>query len=283
MILMNGILVACKDLELRLHHCAQMQAAGLHGILEALRSFGHLPLDKLLKIFQQTLDKDMEELRERFDRETLENFGSPEDVLKALQAKTKGLKANDYLLSTLQHLLLIQEDGPALTRYYQLIDSIVADVVLDKKLAGAENRLGQSVERIIARFDEADRLQAEGADGLVETLKEQITQLEERLRVYRDRISVIEERRETQKAGHAEQIALLEAQTMELFRMLKEVKKGVGEEVFNAIQAEAGGSEIQRRVDEMDKARLSAFHPSYPKPNVNCSASRIPLYRVAID
>ena len=275
MIMMNGILVACNDLDLRIHHRSQMEAAGLQRILELLRSFGHTPLDKLLKIFQQTLDEDERMLRERLDHEFLKDLQNPEDVFKAIQAKTENLKAKDYLLSTLQHLLLIREDGPALTHYYQLIDSIVADVVLDKKLAGAEHRFGQSVERIIARFNEVDRLQAveddasearayalqlklekdaldaeisQGADGLVGKLKEQIAHLEEKLQVSRANTSRLQGKLATQKAGYQEQIAQLEAQIMELFRMLKEVGKGVEKVLDNS-----GGMDRQTLMDNLEK------------------------------
>lgn len=275
MIMMNGILVACNDLDLRIHHRSQMEAAGLHRLLELLRSFGHTPLDKLLKIFQQTLDEDERKLRERLDQEFLKDLRSPEDVFKAIQAKTDNLKAKNYLLSILQHLLLIREDGPALTHYYQLIDSVVADVVLDKKLAGAEHRFGQSVEQIIAQFNEADRLQAvedeaaearayalqlklekdaldaeisQGVDGLVGRLKEQMAQLEEKLQVSRSNTARLQGKLETQKAGYEEQIAQLEAQIMELFRMLKEVGKGV-EKVFE----NSGGMDRKTLIDDLEK------------------------------
>ena len=275
MIMMNGILVGCNDLDLRIHHRSQMEAAGLHRVLELLGAFGHAPLDKLLKIFGRTLEEDEKKLRERLDQDFLKDFRSAEDVFKAIQAKTENLKARDYLLSTLQHLLLIREDGPALTRYYQLIDSIVADVVLDKKLAGAEHRLGQSVDRIIAQFNEADRLQAvedeaaearayalqlklekdaldaeisQGVDGLVGKLKEQMAQLEEKLQVSRANTARLQGKLETQKAGYEEQIAQLEAQIMELFRMLKEVGKGV-EKVFE----NSGGMDRKTLIDNLEK------------------------------
>lgn len=275
MIMMNGILVACNDLDLRIHHRSQMEAAGLHRLLGLLHKFGHTPLDKLLKIFQQTLDEDERKLRERLDQEFLKDFRSPEDVFRAIQAKTENLKAKDYLLSTLQHLLLIREDGPALTRYYQLIDSLVADVVLDKKLAGAEHRFGQPVEQIIARFNEADRLQtvedeaaearayalqlklekdvldaeiSQGVDGLVGKLKEQIARLEEKLQVSRTSNARLQGRLETQRDGYEEQIRQLEAQIMELFRMLKEVGKGV-EKVFE----NSGGMDRKTLIGDLEK------------------------------
>jgi len=141
-----------------------------------------------------------------------------------------------------------------MVHYYQLIDSLVTDVVLDKKLAGAEQRLGQSVERIIAQFNDADRYNgaedevaearsqalrlklekealeeevALGQDGLVGRLKEQVLEMEQNLKVSRKTAAKLEGQLETVKAGYEEQVSQLEAQIMELFRMLKEVGKGV--------------------------------------------------------
>jgi len=89
MTLMYGILVACDDLDLRVHHRSQMEAAGLHRILELLRTFGHAPLDNLLKIFQQTLNQDKKKLRERLEQEFLKDFRSPEEVFNAIRAITE--------------------------------------------------------------------------------------------------------------------------------------------------------------------------------------------------
>jgi len=250
--MMNGILVGCSDLDSRIHHRSQMEVAGLHRILELLRSSGHMPLDKLLKIFQQTLDGDWKKLQERHDQELRRELASPEDVLTAIQARIGNLKAKDYLLSTLQHLLLIREEGPALTRYYQLVDSAVANIVLDKKPPEAGHGLGQTDED----------------DGLVGMLKERIAQLEEGGRAYRTNLSSLQRIFEEQRAGYEERIAQHEAQIMELFKMLKDAKIDVEMDS----QPEAGGLEIQRRVNEMDEANPSIFFPSHPNSaNSHCS------------
>jgi cytokinesis protein len=141
-----------------------------------------------------------------------------------------------------------------MVHYYQLIDSLITDVVLDKKLAGAEQRMGHSVERIIAQFNEADRYQfveeeannaraeanrlrvekealedevAEGQDGMVGRLKSRLAHMDEKLSVSRETVTRLQGQLEVQKAGYEEQIAQLEAQIMELFKMLKEMGKGV--------------------------------------------------------
>ena len=252
--LINGILGLVDDLDLRLHHRAQMEAAGLQRIIALCQSFSVPSIDKQLQILQGVLDDDERRLQERLDQEIFRDLTNPQDVYNAIQAKTQDSKAAQYFLSMMQHLLLIREEGQPMVHYYQLIDSLITDVVLDKKLAGAEQRLGQSVERIIAQFTEANRYQdaeyeatearaqalrlklekealedeiAQGYDGLVGRLKKQVLQLEQNLTVTRESASRLQGQLETQKAGYEEQISQLESQIMELFRMLKEVGKGV--------------------------------------------------------
>lgn len=242
------------DLDLRLHHRSQMESAGLQRIIELCQSFGMPNIDKQIRNLYRVLDDDERKLRERLDQEILQDLNNPQDVYNAIYAKTQDTKARDYFLSMMRHLLLIREEGQPMVHYYQLIDSLVTDVVMDKKLAGAEQRMGHSVERIIAQFNEADRYQAaedeaaearataarlkvekevleeeiaQGQDGLVGKLKAQVVHLEEKLGVSRETTSRLQGQLETQKAGYEEQIAQLEAQILELFRMLKEVGKGV--------------------------------------------------------
>lgn len=237
-----------------------MEASGLQKIIEICRSFGVDTVNRQLKMLQEILDEDEKRFRERLDQEILRDMNDPMDVYNTIRAKVEETKAKDYFLSMMQHLLLIREEGPQMVHYYQLIDSIITDVVLDKKLAGAEQRLGHSVDRIIAQFNEADRYQsiendaaqarahalrlklekesleeeiAQGQEGLVGQLKEKVTHLEQKLAVSRENTSRLQGQLETQRLGYEEQIAQLEAQIMELFRMLKEVGKGMEKIIDN--------------------------------------------------
>jgi cytokinesis protein len=239
-----------------------MAAAGLHRVVELCRSFNFEPLNTQLDKLQETIELDEKELRERLDQEILRDMTNIEDVYAALKSQTQSTKAHDYLLSILQHLLLIREDGPGVLQYYQLLDSLVTDVVMDHKLAGAEQRLGKSVESIISQFNDADqyrvleaeaskmradlrRLQLEketlesevmnGGDGLVGVLKGKIASLEEKLQISRETTARLQTQMETQKSDYEEQITQLEAQIMELFRMLKELgADGVGKILDNS-------------------------------------------------
>ncbi|CAG8768523.1 11408_t:CDS:2, partial [Gigaspora rosea] len=58
-------------------------------------------------------------------------------------ASVQGTRAYDFFLSAMQHLLLIRDDGEARTKYFQLIDSLVTQVVLDRH--GLDQDWSQSV------------------------------------------------------------------------------------------------------------------------------------------
>jgi len=250
-----------EDLDLRIHHHSQMATAGLHRVVELCRSFNFEQLNTQLDKLQDMIEGDEKELRERLDQDILRDMTNIEDIYAALKSRTQNTKAHDYLLSILQHLLLIRDDGPGIMQYYQLLDSLVTDVVMDHKLAGAEQRLGKSVESIITQFNDADqfrtleaeaakmradlrRLQLEkdtlegevmnGGEGLVGVLKGKIASLEEKLQISRETTSRLQTQLETQKLDYEDQITQLEAQIMELFRMLKELgADGVGKIMEN--------------------------------------------------
>jgi cytokinesis protein len=251
---MHAVINLIEDLDLRLHHRSLMESAGLQRIIELCQNFGLSAIDLQLRNLQKVLDDDERQLRERLDQEILHDLKNPQDVFNAIFVRTRDTKAQDYFLSMMRHLLLIREEGQPMVHYYQLIDSLVTDVVMDKKLAGVEQRMGHSVEQIIAQFNEADRYQAaeteaaearattvrlklekealeaeiaQGQDGLVGSLKLRLERMEEKLNVSRETTSRLQGQLVTQKAGYEEQIAQLEAQIMELFRMLKEVGRGV--------------------------------------------------------
>ncbi|KAH7921499.1 hypothetical protein BV22DRAFT_1096436, partial [Leucogyrophana mollusca] len=270
------IIDAIEDLEVRLHHRAMMEASGLQRIVTLCREFAVPPMEKQLDDLRDMLEEDEQKLRERFTQEALRDMGNAEDVWKALCLRTDNSCAKDYFLSMLQHLLLIRAEGPEMVKYYQLLDSIVTDVVMDNKLAGAEQRLGNSVQRLIGQLNEAERYQSvvdeaaearaqalrlklekdaleeevgQGYGGLVGQLKNKVVHLEQKLGVARETTSRLQGQLESQKAGYEEQIAQLEAQIMELFRMLKEVGKGVE----RIIESNSGSMDRRTLIETLNK------------------------------
>jgi cytokinesis protein len=240
------------DLDVRLHHRSQLQTAGLSQILEICRDFKNDDVDVQLGMLEEIMEEDERRLKEQLNQEKMASYSDPRAVFDAIQNKLDGSPAENHFLSIMQHLLLLREEDTSLVNHYRLLDSVVADVVLDKKLAGAENRLGSSVARLIAAMNDAERIQSlennvqelrsqalrlklekdalqeevsEGEAGMVGRLKDELARLEEKLNVSRATTSRLQGQLETQKAGYEDQIAQLEAQIMELFRT--EVGRGV--------------------------------------------------------
>ena len=231
-----------------------MEAAGLRRIMDICRQFGYSQIELQLDAIDKLIEADERVLREQVDKEILQDYNNPLDVFRAVAARTEGTKAYSYFVSAMQHLLLIREEGPALDHYFQIIDSTVSDIVLNNKLNGAEARLGGSVQRIIAQMNDAERLQqveeqlaearasalhmklekdalsaqvSQGAEGLVGELREKVSDLEKKLESARETIEMVQGRAAEDKRLYEETITQLEMQIMELFRMLKELGRGV--------------------------------------------------------
>ncbi|KIJ69530.1 hypothetical protein HYDPIDRAFT_106175 [Hydnomerulius pinastri MD-312] len=271
------IMDVIDDLDIRIHHRTLMDSSGLQRIVLLCRDLGIPAMDKQLSELSTMLEDDEQRLRERQDTVVLNNFSSPADIWSALCERTSASpRAQDYFLSMMRHLLLIREEGPQLAYHYQLLDSVVTDIVMDGKLATAEQRLGHSVQRLIAQLNEADRSQAaedeasevraqalrlklekealeeeisQGLDGLVGQLKDKVNHLEQKLAVARDTTSRLQNQLEAQKVGYEEQIAQLEAQIMELFRMLRELGKGVDK----IIEGNSGAMDRKTLIDVLNK------------------------------
>ena len=157
-LLMNGIMQAIEDLSVRLHHRSLMESSGLQNIITLSRDLGIATIDKQLDLFQQTLEDDQGSFDVRSNRASCK-LSNVEDVFNALRTKTEDTKAGNHFRSIMQHLLLIPEDKPDYAVRFQLVDTVVADVIMDAKLGRAEKRLGFSVERVVNQMNQVERTQ----------------------------------------------------------------------------------------------------------------------------
>jgi len=79
------------------------------------------------------MQDDFEELLDIFDGIKIE-MTEPDKIYESLTSSLKGTSAMAPFLSLLQHLLLIRRNDVYIAeKYYQLLDTIVAQIVLDKK------------------------------------------------------------------------------------------------------------------------------------------------------
>jgi cytokinesis protein len=265
------ILRSTEDFELRVHHRAQMDASGLRLILKKCEEFNFPTVNTQLELFATMLEEDHERMVENFDAEVLRDMSNPEDVFRAIMRSVEGTPAKPHFTSAMQHLLLIREEGDILVRFYQLIESLITSVVLDKKHSfegGLSAAVGVSVARLVAQFGEQDRaakaeedaaearrelsrLRTEkelldeelgrGQEGLVGDLKERLTAMEEKLRLSRQAKDVADKRLQEKAREYEERILQLETQIMELFRMLKDTD---GFDSISQAGGAGGGSEL---------------------------------------
>jgi cytokinesis protein len=249
-----GLVSECDDFDMRVHYRSQMEAAGVRLLFDKFAEFESTAINRQLKNWESIGADDHRRLLELYDQEILKNVHDPEDVFKAIQEKVAGTKANDYFLSAMRHLLLIRGEDDEQSRYYQLVDSLVSSIVLDRNpnfAGGLSSITGVSVARLVAQMgdqdharkieDEAKALRArvveleldredmrqrlaQSADGLVGDLQARVRALEEKLRVSRHNTESLKGQIDEQRRGFNEQIEQLEVQITELFKMLRDAR-----------------------------------------------------------
>ena len=237
---------------MRIHHRSQMETAGLGRILEICKEFHYVGLDTQLAKYEELLEEDHKQLLQNFNQDILRDMTDPYDVYRAILSSVEGTDAFKYFLSAMQHLLLVRADDEVKTRYYQLVDSLVTSVVLDKKQSfsgGLSNTVGLSVEQLIAQFGEQERAQQAEKDvselrvqlgrlrveketleeelattdeGLVGVLKGKLAAAEDKLRISRETSEALQAQIIDLQRSYEEQISQVELQISELFKMLKE-------------------------------------------------------------
>ncbi|KDN36098.1 hypothetical protein K437DRAFT_229937, partial [Tilletiaria anomala UBC 951] len=250
MFLINAILNhdIVHEFEVRVHLRNQMDASGLQRILIKMRAFKNPDLDLQIQVFEKGAEADHEDVVESFNRDVLTDLGDPVDVFKAIVEKVQGSRAYDFFLSALQHLLLIRHESEGLVHYYQLIDSLVTAVVMDRKGAveGSDltSLLGVSVNQVLSRFADQDKIDAtdaemqrlraklqdseqerskleaqlnQGTAGLMENLEGQIKALEDDLKIARENKDATEQEMEDTEKAYIDRIVQLEIQIRELY------------------------------------------------------------------
>lgn len=229
-----------------------MEAAGLRRIFARFAEFESVHIDRQLKSWESLETEDHQRLMELYDQEILKNVRDPKEIYEAIERKTRGSKAYDYFVSAMRHLLLIRGENEENARYFQLVDSLISSIVLDRNpnfSNGLSSITGVSVARLVAQMGDQDhsqeledelktlraRIQSieiekedlqsrldRSADGLVGELVKRAEELEEKLKISRHNTEHLKNQILEQKKGYGEQVHQLEVQMSELFRMLRE-------------------------------------------------------------
>lgn len=259
--LINILASGSEDLALRVHIRAQLKGCGLQKIAGKMQGFAYEPIDKQITKYEEDAQNDYEELLER-DGGSLNDsvegdvrdMNDPLSIVEAINQKVLNTRAQDYFVSSLQHLLLIRDGGAEeKARMFQLVDAILGYVVTDRRAPDMELKanLNFSVQQLMDRLhtdaearnlieeasearQEAEKARAErdamarevalGAEGLVEKLKRQCAEQNEVIEIQRRQNENMKSELEELQRSHMMQLQKNELETRELYLMLRDAQ-----------------------------------------------------------
>ncbi|EOB02994.1 Protein diaphanous-like protein 2, partial [Anas platyrhynchos] len=131
--LINALVTSPEELDFRIHLRNEFLRCGLKKILPALKDKENEELDIQLKVFDENKDEDLIELSHRLNdiRAEMEYpFTDMNEVFHLLYNMLKDTTSEGYLLSILQHFLLIRNDYYVRPQYYKIIEECVSQIVL---------------------------------------------------------------------------------------------------------------------------------------------------------
>ncbi|KAK4127687.1 FH2-domain-containing protein [Parathielavia appendiculata] len=262
LILVNMLIDAAeKDLQMRVHIRAQFTACGIKRMLHKMEAFQYELIDKQIERFRTNEAIDYEDMLERENSSIkdsvdgdVRDLNDPVQIVDAIQQRLKGTKTQDYFISALQHLLLIRDnDNEERLRMFQLVDSMLSYVAMDRRLPDMDlkqslNFTVQSLldklhtdsearqafdeatetrriaEAAIAERDELKEKLALGADGLVAKLQKQIDEQARFIEAQRRQAEGLKSELENLQTLRAKEAQRYELETRELYLMLRDAQ-----------------------------------------------------------
>ncbi|KAG9244792.1 cytokinesis protein [Calycina marina] len=250
-----------RDLQLRVHIRAQFTACGIKRILTKMEGFQYDVIDKQIERFRANEAIDYEDLLERdasSTRDSIEgetsDLSDPAQIVDAIMQKIQGSQTQDYFVSALQHLLLMREnDGEERLRMFQLVDSMLSYVVMDRRLPDMDLKqsLNFTVQSLLDKLhtdsetrqalDEAlearqlaesamaerDEMKAQiemGADGLVAKMQKQLGEQAHIIEVQKRQADVLKGELDNIQTVRAKEAQRNELETRELYLMLRDAQ-----------------------------------------------------------
>ncbi|KAF9416289.1 hypothetical protein BGZ94_010254 [Podila epigama] len=250
-VFINALLQVVDDIELRIHLRSQLTTSGLTRIISKMRSLNHDLIDRQLNIYEDEAENDYEDMVEFYNHQILHDMSDPYDVFQALLRSVEDSRAYDFFLSLLQHMLLIREEGDLRIRYFQLMDAIVTQVVLDRRgiTDNFEQKIGISVNQLVSKLVDQDKLNValedskharmeleklkrqkkelelelgQRDDGMVSQLKSNIYSLEDLLRLSRHTIQTLQAKLNDVETQTQAKIAAQDSQLKHLLKSLQD-------------------------------------------------------------
>ncbi|XP_074061618.1 protein diaphanous homolog 2 isoform X2 [Macrotis lagotis] len=125
----NALVTSPYELDFRIHLRNEFLRSGLKKMLPGLKEKDNDELDIQLRVFDENKDDDLNELSHRLNDIRAE-MDDMNEVYHLLYNMLKDTSSENYLLSILQHFLLIRNDYYVRPQYYKIIEECVSQIVL---------------------------------------------------------------------------------------------------------------------------------------------------------
>eukprot|EP00127_Corallochytrium_limacisporum_P000455 Clim_evm11s13 gene=Clim_evmTU11s13 len=168
----NALVNSPPEVDFRVHLRNEFMNLGLGEIIQELSTVDNESLKVQIDVFLDHVESDSLEILDRLGDIKAE-LSNPDDCYMLLRNQLKGSRAERFFLSAMQHMLLIREEYHARHRYFQLIDRVIQQIVLqrngyDPDFTGPlELEIGEAItgvqqEDVVvdlqARLEEAEKL-----------------------------------------------------------------------------------------------------------------------------
>ncbi|TVY38008.1 Formin, partial [Lachnellula occidentalis] len=282
-----------KDLQLRVHIRAQFTACGIKRILTKMEGFQYDIIDKQIERFRTNEAIDYEDLLDRENSSMKEgtegevkDLSDPVQIVDAIMQRVQGSRTQDYFVSALQHLLLMREnDGEEQLRMFQLVDSMLSYVAMDRRLPDMDLKqsLNFTVQSLLDKlhtdsearqaFDEsiearqiADSAMAErdemksqielGADGLVEKLQKQLEEQAQVIKIQARQIGALKGELADSQTLRTKEAQRSELETRELYLMLRDAQDIAAANAAKGVSNTLGENDPAQMKGILDRERL---------------------------
>ena len=252
-----------RHLQHRIHLRAQMNGCGVKRIFTKMHGFQYEIIEKQIDRYQANeaidyedfLEKGNSSVQESTSDQQVHDLNNPVQVTDAILSRVEGTRAEDYFLSTLQHLLLIRDnEGEDRLRMFQLVDAMLSYVTMDRRLPDMDLKqsLNFTVQGLLDKLytdSEARQLQEEatearqladaaiserddmraqvemGADGVVAKLQKQLEEQQRMIQALGRNVRNLKGDLAESQRLRAQDLQRTELETRELYLMLKDAQE----------------------------------------------------------
>ncbi|KAI9801002.1 MAG: hypothetical protein M1825_003536 [Sarcosagium campestre] len=282
-----------RDLQLRCHIRAQFTGCGIKRILTKMEGFQYDTIDKQVEVYRSNEAIDYEDLLERenssikdsIDGE-VKDLNDPAQIVDAIMTKIQGSRTQDYFVSAMQHMLLMREnDGEDRLRMFQLVDSMLSYVAMDRRLPDmdlkqslnftvqslmdklhTDGEARQAREEAVEARQIADAAMAErdesmaqiklGADGLVAKLQRQLEEQASIIEVQRRQADGLKSELADLQRVRAHELQRNELETRELYLMLRDAQDVAASAANKGGKDGLGASDPAQMKGILDRSQL---------------------------